>query len=349
MKRLVVTFCVILAIGSAVLISGFAAYHSIVGDNVDTYFRFFKNEDGEKKFNWYGILFPVQTEYQKLSWDTISFSQKVIYPYAPKFNLTEPDSKFEAEEFIADEMSRVINDSLSRREIKTLLDYDGASLGVRDYANPKINPVTPPTVHLKLYGTASPDARKYGLRESLEPGNIELENVLLAKDRLERTAGFLEQKGFKAVVKDYTEVQLESPEDVSIAMENPAILDSMRYVIADVKIPIEKLEVTTITAPILLPLWFIFSLLGFGWLVNLKFPRRKVPRTKTRIPIKKRIVLILVWIYEIWDYRILWFRRRGYPRFITWWRGRTNCQRVLMFVLPYALLMTLLALYFYFN
>lgn len=269
--------CVSLTLISIFFLSGLSGYRSLQGDDVRVYTRFFTTDSTGTHFNWYGIFSPVQTETQKTVTHTMKFSHKVIYPYGKNFQCIAPDDST-AEEFVAQEIARVINDSLTKISYNTSFDYDKTSLAVRKSANPSTRQLAKPTVILSLFGTASPEARKYGFQESLMPGHIEPENTGLSGQRLERTAARLEQKGFPATVKSWQEIQFRDTASALSAVANPYILDTMRYVQANVVMPVQRLEITPVTVPVLLPIWLWLLPFSLMLLWRLRLPKMQRPK-----------------------------------------------------------------------
>lgn len=405
MKKFVI-FCVVFTIVSFLFQMGWTGYRSSQSDHTEQYGRFHTSDDN---FNWWSLISPLQSEAQKISgYDTVRFSHKVIYPYGRKFNLVEPESGFTPEKIAADEITKVINDSISRIKVNYLFDYDGTSASIRQYSNPQMVTVEKLVAFLSAFGTASPEAKKYGFAKSIQPGHIEQENLDLAKARLNRTADFLETNGFKIVSRNSTEIQFNSATEANLALANPSILDSMRYVLVNVTIPIQKLEVTTMTLPIMLPLWLVLSVLGLSLIPRLRRPRVKIPKViKPKVTIRSwnwikileiikitlfsfifvlltvilltltsifwiiltivLICLFLIWHFRkfirivfghIWDIIVIFFLLiwrvvryiynwiiEKFEDFAYWWSWRTTCQKVLAFVMPYAILMTALAIY----
>ena len=366
MKKFVVV-CLVISVISFLAQFGWTGYRSSQGDDTQSYGRFHAADSTKVSFNWWSLLSPMQSEAQRISGhDTVKFTHKVIYPYGEKFNLVEPESGFTPEKMAADEITKVINDSISRIKVNHLLDYDETCGSVRQYSNPQMVTIQKPVASLNAFGTASPEAKKYGFKESIQIGHIEKENVLLAQARLNRTSKFLEENGFIIASKNSTEVQFTTKEEVDLALINPTILDSMRYVVVDVMIPIQKLEVTTMTLPIMLPLWLALSALGLSLLrligiPNIRGPRVKKPAT-TKPKARKRnwgwasifsniwdiILIFFLLIWRVIRYIYLWFTEK-WEDLCWWWKFRTTCQKVLAFVLPYAVLMTGLAMYLWLH
>lgn len=276
---------------SIIFLTSLSFYSSLQGDKVTVYTRFFTTDSTGKHFNWPGILSPVQIESQKVLTDTIRFTHKVVYPYGKNFQCVAPQDTT-AENFVASEIARVIQDSIDKISFDTSLDYDSKSLAVRKSANPTTRELAKPTIELKLFGTASPEARKYGFEQSLMPNHFESENDTLARQRLERTATILEKKGFSAISTSYTELQFSDSLSAMMAIQNPAILDSLRWVEADVTIATERLEVTPATAPVLFPFWLWLSSFGLLMLWRLRLPKLQRPK--------------IYWGTWSWDWNAVW-------------------------------------------
>ena len=332
-----------------------------------------------------------------MSYDTVRFTQKVLYPYGKNFQCVAPSDTM-AELFVANEIEKVINDSISRILVRTRLDYDKTSLYVRKATPLKNRFVSVPVVDLKLFGTASPEATKYGYEKSIQPGQLEQENIDLAQQRLNRTAAILKERGFDTSAENSIELQFSDGASLERALVDKSVLDNMRYVSADVTIAVEKLEVTTMTAPVLFPLWLGLLALGLVSLWNLRIPKWRRPSFSFRLePWEWReiwdtikylllggviglvflvifmtigvmavlvtmglIILFLLWfgrrlilsafIAFYWWVRNLIYLIRRWTRvnaylFRRWWRNRTTCQKVLFFLIPYAIGMTLLVIY----
>jgi hypothetical protein len=260
-----------LTLAGTLVLAGYSIYHSSTGNTVRAYARFMKeDEEGNKSFNWISIIDPFQVESQELIKDTVRFSKKVIYPVAHDFKCKAPQDSL-AEKFVALEISTAIKDTLKER-YRLVYDYDGQSTAVRRAAKPHTIPTEEPKIFLSMEGTASPEALKYGLEESLRRGHIEDENVALAKERLDRTNSLLSENldgmgidSVTVVSSSYRELQLSSDDDIPDAIESPHILDSMRYVKADVVIPLQYVQITPLTSPVLLFLWLlgIIALISF--------------------------------------------------------------------------------------
>lgn len=234
------------------------------GEKIAVYPRLQKEDsDGKKIFNIWGLLSPLAVERQKTIYDTVRFTEKVIYPVAPKFQLVAP-SDTRAETFVANKISKVISDTIDKIKIRLKYDYDGQSLATRNAANPKTVKLQDPKVDLWLLGTASPESTKDGFEKSIQPGNLEKENAILAEQRLKRTGALLKRNLTKLKIgsvrilrQNSKELQLKDSNEVAQVIANPGLLDTMRYVKADVRIPLQKLVITPITTPIAFPLWFL--------------------------------------------------------------------------------------------
>ena len=275
MKKLIkVSVSLILAL--TIFMIGFGIYNSIKKNNTETYLRFYSDEGKGSRFNLWGLLSPIQRESQKIIRDTVRFTHKVKYPVGPNFEVVPPANDDSAENFVAKEIAQVISDSLDKIKLNLSFDYDGQAVGVRNSAKPETQKVEKPKISLSLFGTASPEAARYGFEKSLQPGNTENENAGLASSRLIRTDTAILKNlsvlGINAEITDVKseELQLNSTAEVKDVMRDNSILDSMRYVKADVVIAIEKLKVTPVTAPIGLFFWILLGLLAFMFLKNLK-------------------------------------------------------------------------------
>jgi len=260
MKKNVVIFCVSLTLGLILLPVLWATYYSVIkGDKIHTYNRFYATDGIHEQFNPWALISPIQIEKQSIVNDTIRFKHKVIYPCAQNYLGI-------GENFISDQISNFISDSVVRIEIKNKEDFDRTSYGVREYKNPEIRRVNKPYVsNLSLIGTASPEWIGYGFKKSIQPGHIEKENLRLAKERLFNISKILEKNGFTINRKRITEIQL-SKESVNAVLKDKNLLNEMRYVEAKGNIIVEKVKITTIILPfVMIPLWFLLlGLISIG-------------------------------------------------------------------------------------
>jgi hypothetical protein len=152
------------------------------GEKIAVYPRLQKEgADGKNHFNYWGLLSPLAVERQKTIYDTVRFSEKVIYPVAPKFELVAPNDT-KAEIFVANKISKVIADTIDKIKIRLKYDYDGQSLATRNAANPKTVKLQDPKVDLWLLGTASPESAKF--KTATKEINMLLENAKWSKDQL---------------------------------------------------------------------------------------------------------------------------------------------------------------------
>ena len=257
---------------STIFFAFFYAYHS--GQELTVYSRFKRiDEKGKEAFNLWALLSPLQVESQKVISDTTHFVYKVVYPFAPHFEIAPVDSNDynslnSSENFVADKIARKIYDTINAIQFQLKGDYDRQCIAVRNAANPKSLPFDKPSIGLlSLVGTSSPEARKYGLRESLMPGHTEKENGDLAYLRLRRTDTLLCKKlldlgiRVQGVLITGKELQLNNELEVDSVMTHLSVLDTMRYVSADITITSQHLLVTPAIAPVALPFWLL-SLLG---------------------------------------------------------------------------------------
>jgi hypothetical protein len=266
MKKNVVIFCVSLTLGLILLPVLWATYYSLVkGDKIHTYNRFYTTDGIHEQFNPWALVSPIQIEKQSIVNDTIRFKHKAIYPCAQNYLGI-------GENFISDEISNFISDSVVRIEVKNKMDFDRTSYGVREYKNPEIRKVNKPYVsNLSLIGTASTEWNSYGFKKSIQLGHIEKENLQLAKERLLSISKTLEKDGFTINRKRITEIQL-SKESVKAVLKDKNLLNEMRYVEAKGNIIVEKVKITTIALPIIGPLWiFLGILIVFGFIKSIKF------------------------------------------------------------------------------
>lgn len=274
--------CLALLLTAIFTLTTFGGYHNYQGENVEVYSRFFSADStGNKSFNLLGLLSPLQVETQKVVTDTMRFTHKVVYPYGKNFQCIAPDDTT-AEEFVAQQIAKAINDSLDKVSFNTRLDYDRTAMAVREAANPNTRILAKPTVKLQLLGTASPEARKYGFEQSVMPGAFETENEILAQSRMDRTIQLLiyhlRDIDSLAIEGYATELQFSDTASAMMAIQNTAILDSLRWVEADVTISIERLEITPATAPILFPFWLWTLVFGLLYFWHLRLPKIQRPK-----------------------------------------------------------------------
>lgn len=277
MKKTIITFCTALFIASAAILISFSAYNAIKGNSLEMYPRFYKIVDGKKQFNPWSLISPVQLEAQSIQKDVKFETETAVpYPVAPKFQLVNPTDT-SVETTVANQIAKAINDSIEKAVINNAFDYDGTAEMVRNYAKPTTVPTVKPKINLSLTGTASPEAVKYGFMQSVQPGNFEIENAELAKERLNRTTAILLRKlhefGIDTVKlsKKSQEVQFTKPVTDSLIVVKQ--LQNMRYVQAHVIVPMERVVVTPVTAPILLPIWLGLITLLISFLSGLRFKR----------------------------------------------------------------------------
>lgn len=318
MKKLF-NFSLAISILSILFLFGFAIVKSAQGEHVTAYWRFYESDSVGKRpyFNWFSTVFSPQVESQRVYKDTILFTHRVKYPFAKKFQVVEPFDK-NADTAIAKEIAKVIKDSIASIHYRLWGNIDNNSVRVRNYAQPKTIAAVRDSLSLFLFGTASPEAGKYGFIKSIQPGHREPENKRLAANRLSRTENILIRKlkadnitVTKIVSAKSDELQLTKEEVDSVAAGHLEILDRMRYVDASVKIITQRVVVTPVTAPILLPVWiYLLYLLS---LIRFKRPEKEEEKTEEqRKPFNwarlfriilgtLSIVAIVVLIYYFWD------------------------------------------------
>lgn len=275
-----------LLIASILFIAGFSLIKMSQGDDIHFYDRFTKSEDGKsEKFNWMGILSPIASESQKVIHDTVKFTKRVIYPIGPKFNVVAPANGDSAENVVAYEIAKVISDSINKIVLDLTFDYDGQSKAVRNAQNPQTLKLEKAKVFMSLFGTASPEAAKYGFEQSIQPGKLEAENAKLASQRLLRTDTLILKhlasfgiKNVKMTELNSEELQLKSKDEIGKVLSDHNELNKLRYVQADVMIATERLKVTPVTAPILLPVWLALLSLLVWSLLSLRFKKSKKVR-----------------------------------------------------------------------
>lgn len=248
---------------------GFAMIHKVQGDSNSVQHRLYKMEHGKKVFNWSGLLSFSQVTALKVVKDEKTFTERVQYPKAPKFDLVAPT--YNAEKFVADKITRTIKDSLKKMTYNHSFDYDGQSFKVLQAKDLKMPRIPQPTIEMKLKGTASPEAKKYGYEASLQVGHRELENQKLAEARMTRTADSLKKNfsgiSFKITKREAEELQLKDSTEIGKVLKDPSLLGKMRYVEAKIKIISYHVKVIPCPSPVV-PL----LLLG---LLFLSFPKWK--------------------------------------------------------------------------
>ncbi len=269
MKKVILWVFITLLTISTLSLFSFNALQAYRGNDVTTYTRFYSDEGKGPHFNFWSLLSPFQSESRKIIRDTINFTRKVVYPIGPHFNLVPPVSNDSTEDFVAEEIAQVISDSVNKIKMDLSLDYDGQAIAVRNAVNPTLPTLAQPKILLDLLGTASPEALKYGFEKSLQPEVYEDENSNLASARLQRTSSLIEKKlkDLKIPIENIfltsCELQLHSKEAVAKVLRDRSLLDTMRYVQANVCITTQRVEITPITTPIglAIELPFLFLLL----------------------------------------------------------------------------------------
>jgi hypothetical protein len=240
-----------IVIVSAVFLIAFSGMHHSKGHDITAYDRFHKEVNGKREFNYWALVSPVQTESQSIVNDTVRFTERVYYPLAPVFKV----------------VAQAIADTVNKVKLDLGLDYDQQSTQVRAAHHVPTPKLTEPHIFLSLHGTASPEAANHGFNKSIKPGNFEPENAQLAAARVERTHGLLIQDlknlGIDSVtVASVTSEELQFSEtDVVDSSTAVAMFPDMRYVIASVDIPMQRLVITPAIAPVALPIWLIGLLL----------------------------------------------------------------------------------------
>ena len=265
-----------LAFAATVIVAGilfltiFSGVRLYKGESLTAYNRFHKVENGKEKFNFLGLLSPLQVESQKQVNDTVHFMHTVVYPLAPHFKVVAPDDTTVSEAFVANEIARVVMDTINKRKFNLAFDYDHQALAVRASQHIALRPLIEPYVRMSLHGTASPEAGKYGFYQSIKPGVIEHENEVLAAERVARTTELLVDDLIKlgitcVTVSKVTSEELQFSEtDMVDSATAVGMLPGMRYVRATIDISMQHTEVTPVTVPIAFPLWLaLLSLLLF--------------------------------------------------------------------------------------
>ncbi len=263
MNRLVKIWIIVI-LASIVWEIGFAIIHKAQGDAISVQHRFYKMKHGKKVFNWAGLLSPIQVTALKVVKDEKTFTEKVQYPKAPKFDLVAPT--YNAEKFVADKITRTIKDSLKKMTYNRSFDYDGQSFKVLQTKDLTMPMIPQSTIEMKLKGTASPEAKKYGYEASLQVGHREPENQKLAEARMTRTADSLKKNfsgiSFKITKREAEELQLKDSHEIDKVLKDPGLLDKLRFVEAKIKIISHHVKVIPCPSPIvpLLLLGLLFLL-----------------------------------------------------------------------------------------
>lgn len=210
----------------------FIRFTVVEGRKVTTYERFLTS----KGFNAWSLVSPLQSEGVKTYEKKIVFDKKIIFPIAKKFTLTDSLAKDSSAEYqVALAIKRSVNDSLKSLEVEHLFDFDGTSEAVRVYQHQgELLPTYTTNISVRLHGTASPEATKYGFEESIRPGQLEQENNFLAQERVQKTANFIKSFGYKVDSISHEELQFATNKDLYKNLEavtkDHSFLDSMRYV-----------------------------------------------------------------------------------------------------------------------
>ena len=248
--------------------------HYVQGKEVRLYDRFFTDEG----FNFHSLHSPFQKEVHTRVEDTTDFSVKVMYPYAEKFKMIAPAGN--PEEAVALQVRDSLDAALLEKGTTIFnWDYDNSSAKVRAHKNPKTE-TTNAHENLSVFGTASPEARKYGLEKSIQIGTLEGENALLAEDRVQRTAEALRDLGYVIDANSIksAEIQFLNQDEVQGALENPEILNEMRYVKVSTSISSKRTDVETKTVPVLIPLLLLLSILALRRLGKFRFNKIILPK-----------------------------------------------------------------------
>lgn len=284
MKKTIIVLCTALFFASALLLISFSAFHAIKGNHLEIYPRFYKTVDGKKQFNPWGLISPVQVESQSIIKDVrFETETAVSYPVAPQFKMVNPTDT-SVETAVANEIAKAIADSIEKPVVKKFFDYDGTAEAVRSHAKPVTVQPVKQKIKLSLIGTASPEAVKYGFMQSVQPGNCEVENAELAKERLDRTTAILLRKlhsyGIDTVKLSKKSLELQFPKPVVDSAVAVKQLQNMRFVQARVLVPMEQVLVTPVTAPVLLPIWLGLITLLVSYLLGLRFKRSEKEEEK---------------------------------------------------------------------
>jgi hypothetical protein len=305
MKKTIFNVCIAVFFSSVLFLISFSAYNAIKGNSLKMYLRFNKVDTmGNVTFNPWSLISPFQIESQKIVKD-VKFETEitVLYPVAPTFKMINP-ADTSAEITVANQIAKAIADSIKKVTINNFFNYDGTSKIVRDYINPVTIQTVKPKINLFLTGTASPEAKKYGFMQSIQPGNYEVENTDLAKQRLDRTATVLLRKlhsvGINTVKLYKKSVELQFSKSITDSIVAVKQLQNMRYVRAHVYIPMENVTITPVTAPIMLPIWIALITLLTSLFSRLRFKNsgneeeKKQPKTFDWIQFFKNISATLL-------------------------------------------------------
>ena len=166
MKKLLVILVILLAINALYL-----SIVSLSGQQGHLYSRFKKVHGRDTTFNYWAIMSPFQTEKQTIVTNAVTFDKKVRYPLAHQFTCVSPIDT--AEKAVARQIAQTIADTVHKIQVSNLFDYDDQSDAVRTASHPTTISTVSPKVVLSLFGTASPEAAKYGFENSLQPGRYE--------------------------------------------------------------------------------------------------------------------------------------------------------------------------------
>ncbi len=257
---------------------GWNTHRASLGDTTEWYTRFQATDDSGTQFNPWGLLSPMQAEVQSIVKDTEHYKFKVQYPCAKKFVLVPPTDAT-AEENVAKKIAYEISKILDNPNINYALDYDGTSAAVRKAANPKMRQTAKPTARVTLlFATASPEAAKYGFKNSVQPGVFESENEQIAQERANRVGAYLMKYNIPVDSIRSEEIQFPDTVEANDAVLHPEKLNAMRYVVANVTTISERVVIQTTTAPVIFPLWLsllTFGIIGLWKLANLLYLLRK--------------------------------------------------------------------------
>jgi hypothetical protein len=365
MRRLFI-ICLIISLVSLTCQSIWSIYRSNKGDTVKMYNRFHTVDSNGTHFNWWSLVFPLQSEAQKLVKKEVSFKDTVRYEIAHNY-VDNRKLNEEVEKAVVDSIVDFLSDTKKRLIIDFWIDYDKTSKEVRDYQNPAMRDAIKPYGNVSYFGTASPDAASYGMRTSLEPGHLEKENDLLSWARLSRTQNGvdsnLRNRGVEITTlsRNAAEVQLASSEEADRAFSDLSILNELRYVAISGFMYLERLEITTMSLPVLLPLWipllyFLLSLFRKSRekstapsAAYTQEDKQKEPRDWSWIWWTLGALALGSLIWLLWDYLydiliwLLWilaaigslallnwlWRKLNFGSFFrwirNWWRGECDC------------------------
>ncbi len=261
----------------------FASYHVVNGHTVVWQTRFYKINQAEKVFNPWSLVSPIQvTSFEKNKYSK-KFTKKFIFP------VSDATLSVDGMQIVANQIKKFTEETKSMLVKNSTYDYDNQSFSV--LAKKTLPQVHLPEMKLLLNSSASPEFRKNGFAESIQIGVREPENKKLSQARLENMYSLVTKVHIPNVTfqkGNASETQLKDSAMVRRVLENPSLLDSLRYAEVIIMANGEDITVTPFTTPIL-P--FIF--LGLLFLV----PYVRIKKTNlTRPQILRSIKNIIPWV-----------------------------------------------------